>query len=539
MQSRRDQLQAHYFVSGRLVSALLRADPDSPQTPMRRFSMGAFAGAMIAVIIVAGVTIFGFVFPGGKTSYREPGTLIVEKETGARYVLLGGELRPVLNYASARLILGADMTVTSVSKKSLRGVPHGLPVGIEAAPDFLPNPKDLTGTQWRVISAVRADETGTDQPFVSLQIGSPKSRANLDDKSALVVKTDDGTMYLAWKDRRLRIPGGAALAALGYGTAQQFLVGPAFINALPAGPDLEAPTVPNIGQRGPTIAGRATRIGQVFVVSTEESGDQHFVVRSDGLSPLSPTDVALLFSDKKTRLAYPDGPPDEISLSASAFGNAPRSSVSTVTADFPPVPPKAVEPSGTSAPCLNISVSAADDAKVRVAIEADPIIPKAPPATTQSRFAIDQALVDRVDVEPGHGLLVRAQPGPGINTGTLFLLVDAGVRWPLASADVAATLGYSGVVPVAVPTTLLNLIPTGRPLSPDAAKNTVPVVPSDTGVLPQPIDPTVTGDTALDPTGGDTTAGAATGGADAGSADTGGAANLPGAPDLGSDQRGG
>jgi hypothetical protein len=113
------------------------------------------------------VTIFGFVSPGGQKAWKEPGTLILEKESGARYVFLDGELRPVLNQASGRLILGDDLHVRSVSRHSMAGVPHGLPVGILGAPDFLPDAKRLNGKQWQVCSTTQRDTSGTSQPFGS------------------------------------------------------------------------------------------------------------------------------------------------------------------------------------------------------------------------------------------------------------------------------------------------------------------------------------------------------------------------------------
>ena len=39
MQTRRDQVQAHAFVVGRMVSALVRAEPDAPFSPLRRFTV--------------------------------------------------------------------------------------------------------------------------------------------------------------------------------------------------------------------------------------------------------------------------------------------------------------------------------------------------------------------------------------------------------------------------------------------------------------------------------------------------------------------
>lgn len=41
MQSKRDQVQAHGFMMGRLSSGLLTADPDAPESPLGRTTRGS------------------------------------------------------------------------------------------------------------------------------------------------------------------------------------------------------------------------------------------------------------------------------------------------------------------------------------------------------------------------------------------------------------------------------------------------------------------------------------------------------------------
>src|SRR5258705_2271081 len=106
MQTRRDQLQAHRFVARRIVSAMLSGEPETTDRPMRRFGLAVFGSAMLAAIIFAGVGVVGFIFPSG-AKLADP-SIVIERETGARYVFVNGLLHPVLNYASARLLLGAE-----------------------------------------------------------------------------------------------------------------------------------------------------------------------------------------------------------------------------------------------------------------------------------------------------------------------------------------------------------------------------------------------------------------------------------------------
>ena len=486
MQNRRDQLQAHRFVVGRMASATLRAEPDAPQSPLRRFLVGTFIGLMLAVLAVAGFAVFGLISPGGKTSWQEPGALILEKGTGARYVFADGQLKPVLNHTSAKLILGGDLRTVSVSRKSLAGVPHGLPIGIPSAPDFLPDPGRLGGDQWRVCSALRPDETGADRPHVTLQVGADAGAGTrLGSGEALVARSPAGETYLVWNGQRLRIPDQATLAALGYGTARPYAVGPAWLNAVPAGPDLKAPAVPRRGKPGPRLDGQPTVVGQVLTAPAA-GGEQFFLLQADGLEPLTATAAALVLGDPDTAQAYPGGSAAAVRarpISPAALAAAPRAARPAVDAGLPATPPAiAASPTG-EVPCLDISLGAERDATVQVTL-ATPAADRAA-GEPGARSPRDPGQVDRVLVQPGGGLLARAQPGPGVAAGTLYLLTDTGVRYPLPAEDVAGALGYGEVTPVAVPGTLLALIPAGTPLDPDAARSVLPVTPPDQ-IRPRP-----------------------------------------------------
>ncbi|MEN3356722.1 MAG: hypothetical protein V7637_704 [Mycobacteriales bacterium] len=488
MQSRRDQVQAYFFVVGRLVSALVRGEPDAPETPLRRFSTGAFGGAMLAVILVAGVGVLGFVSPGGSKKFEDPKTIIVEKETGNRFLLVDGTLRPVLNFASALLIDGADAKVTSVGRRSLAGLPHGLPIGIPGAPDALPEAGKLTADPWLACSPTVTDDTGTQRPVVTLQVGGGGAVTGLPADRAVLVSTPDQTTFLAWQDRRLRFARRSALVALGYGNARAFDVAPAWINALPVGKDLRPPDIAGRGQRGPVIDGRPSRVGQVFTTPTA-TGQDYFLLLADGLSAASRTDAALVLGDPATAAAYPGQQVAAAPLSAAAVAAAPRSATSSVTDGFPPSPPQVVEPgtAGAGTPCARIAFRADGEPAVSVAFGGAPA--GAGPGTGGA--GDDTRAADKVLVPPGGGLVVRDLPAPGVGGGTLFLITDLGVKYPLASDDVAVTLGYGGVEPVLVPSTLLAFLPTGPALDPDAAAIAQPA--GGPSALPATPSPTPTG----------------------------------------------
>lgn len=473
MQTRRDQVQAHSFVMSRLVSAMLRAEPDSPVTPHRRFVVGWICGLIAGAVVMAACGVYGFIFPGGSTEWTQPGVLIVEKETGTRYVYVEETLRPVANYTSARLLLGGEPVVVRVARASMSGVPHGLPIGIPAAPDDLPDVKRLDGTKWLVCSALREDAAGARQPYVTLNVGATMTGDALGDDRGLIVRTPDGALYLAWHERRLRIPSAAELSVLGYASAQPYPVGWAWLDVVPAGPDLNAPDLPGRGQPGPVIDGQRTTVGQLFQVSeavTGRTGVENYVVRTDGLSPVTTTGAALLLADPRTKVSYPNGAVRALALTAAGLAQGPISRDQTVNPLHPPAPPVAANVGPDRAACVQVTMDADKGPQASIALGSPP---PAGPATSVVTVR-DPRLADRVVVEPGAGLLIQDQPAPGVMNGTLHLLVDTGVRYPLAGADAAKALGYGEVTAIPVPAALLDLIPAGRTLSLEAARATLP-----------------------------------------------------------------
>ena len=112
---------------------------------------------LVAAIGLGGFALYGL-FAGGGSKWRDAGAVIVEKESGARFVYRDGRLHPVLNYASALLIVGADRSHTVlVSRRSIEGVPRGLPLGIADAPDSLPASGRLSTAPWTVCSLEPAE----------------------------------------------------------------------------------------------------------------------------------------------------------------------------------------------------------------------------------------------------------------------------------------------------------------------------------------------------------------------------------------------
>src|SRR5262249_1723714 len=142
MGTRREQHNAHRFLTRRIVSAMLSGEPESNELPMRRFGMAVIGSVLVATLALAGIGIYGPLSRGGGAPAEN--VIIVEREPGAKYLYLQGQLHPVLNWTSALLIVGQPTpTVQTMSRTSLRDIPRGRPVGIVDAPDSLPDKGSL------------------------------------------------------------------------------------------------------------------------------------------------------------------------------------------------------------------------------------------------------------------------------------------------------------------------------------------------------------------------------------------------------------
>ncbi len=458
MHARRDQVQAHTFMVGRLISALLRGEPDLPVTPMRRTPTGLIIGLILAALAVGGLVVFALLVPGGATAWRKPGTLIVEKQTGNRYVLLDGRLRPVLNYASARLLLGPKLVIDSVSAKSLAGVPRGGAVGIVGAPDVLPG-SAASDAPWLVCATSTVDTSGTGHPALALRVGTGTGTGAqpLPDRLAVLVRTAEGTRYLAWRDRRMRLSAPWVAQALGLDDSAALPVRDSWIDALPAGPDLGPRPVPGQGLAGPQFDGQPSKVGQVFVVHGTGVLQRFYQLSAGGLVPMTATGVALALGDPAIAQSYGGQPPQPRELSPAALGAATVLPAPDWQAQAPPSPPTLAS-GAERVPCVQV-IPGADNPTVSVMTAAAGAIGGAGGnGPAQSR---DARVADQIAVQPGGGLLARTQPAPGQPGIGLYLVTEEGAKYPVADPASAEALGVAATSAVPVPADLLALLPTG------------------------------------------------------------------------------
>ena len=206
MASRRDQVQSYQFFVQRMTSALVAREPDPDAAPFRRLGGAGLGGIMIAVLCLAAVGVYGLVRPGGSTSWKDGAAVIVEKETGTRYVYRDGLLHPVLNYSSALLALGSPVT-KQVSRNSLTGTARGSRIGIQDAPDALPDPKRMLDGPWTLCSQPASNAAGDLVATTVLTVGRRPTGGREPGEAALLARDDvTDVLYLVWHDHRHQPP---------------------------------------------------------------------------------------------------------------------------------------------------------------------------------------------------------------------------------------------------------------------------------------------------------------------------------------------
>ncbi|MGW4462612.1 type VII secretion protein EccB [Micromonospora sp. NPDC004704] len=465
MQSRRDQVQAQSYVLGRLTSALVAAEPEAAENPHRRLLIGTVAGTLIAALVVAGFAVYGFLRPGGATSWRKPGTVVVEKETGSRYVLVDGRLRPVLNYSSALLLFGKKPAMTTVSATSLRSVPRGQSVGIVGAPDALPAPTALAGTTWTVCAVAGRDAAGTLATATTLTVDRTPSGPVLGPDQGVVAQAPGGETFLVWRGRRYALTQTWLSRVFGY-DGSPAPVEPGWLDQLPAGSDIGPVAVPGRGEQGPVVDGTPTQIGQLFVARIAGTAERHYLLQRDGLSQLTPTGVAVVSSDPETARAYGSRPVVPTELTAAALAGLPASKQPVLPGDLPETPP-AVAPAG---PGRVWCVRHGDPSGVVRLTAESPLPPGAVAAGDGAGVTRTAGTATAVAFAAGVGGLVRlGRPGQAPGT-SYFVVTDAGIKYPLADPSVAQALGYPTSLAATVSPALLELLPTGPLLDPQRAR---------------------------------------------------------------------
>jgi type VII secretion protein EccB len=456
--TRRDQLHSYQFLIQRVISAFVMRETDPAQSPLRRGIGAVFGGVMIAVLVAAGFGIYGILTKVGTDTWRTDRAVIIERETGASYVLLNGTLRPTLNYASALLASArTPPAVFRVSGRALADTPRGTPIGIVGAPDSLPGADRRIGLPWTVCAMPRVEANGQVTSEVGVAVGvAPTGGQTLADEAVLVRDATLDSRFIIWHGRRHLVDRPDVVLPALFAAATPVDVRTAWLNAVPAGAIISPVDIPGRGRQSSAVRGRV--VGELLTTPTG-SGPQHHVVLDDGLAPITGLQRDILRAERAEEPA---------TVPLAEINNAPRSERRLVPPEDgqapPTVTPTLVRPGAADAVCAVTTDQGVPE--IRSGGEVAGLTDATLTTGTDQGGA---ALADRVLVPPGRVAAIQVQGAPDAPAGPYFVLTDTGRKYPVPDAGVLGMLGFGPDAVVGVPASLVARIPSGPTLDPRAA----------------------------------------------------------------------
>lgn len=434
MATKKDLIDAQSYSRRRLLAAFTSGAPGGKEVEPTSPLKSVIGGVVLAAMVLLGGVFYGLMKPGLPAGW-ETNTLVLVRDTGARYVSVGGTLHPVVNATSARLLIPADeFSVVSTDAESIADAPVGPGVGIVGAPDDVPAADALVASGWTACAA----PGGT---AVALP-GVPQAEVT----GGGAVVTSDGVTFVVAGSYRYLVPDhaqDAVLRATGLAEARVVEVDSRWINLFEEGEPL-APLV--IEQAGEPLAGSTLVTGAV--VHPQGSANRFLVTQDGELASMSPLTYQLYLLGSGNLLG------GEREVAPGEIAAMPTASAVAGATDWPtdlldPIPHATV-------PCAVLQHDAAGLGSTTLAQAPQP----------------DSA---GVSVVTRGGALV-ATGGRGEQSARELALVDeSGTTYPLPGADAAvlSRLGYDGDADVSdVPGVWMQYFTSGPALTVQAAGST-------------------------------------------------------------------
>ena len=427
MASKTDLIEAQNFSRRRLLTAFVSGAPGGKELePARPLRAVVIAIVLTAAVLLAGA-FYGLIQPGLPQGWQN-GRMLIAKDTGARYVSVKGVLHPVINTASARLLIpSSSFAVITTDSHALSGIAVASPVGIVGAPDALPAPDALVNTGW---TACVTDDGGIATTIATRPAATATSRA--------VVVENGGERWVVADGLRYRVDdenADAVLRAAGIDSLAPVRVSSDWLNLFSPGAALEPLVITDAGTPVPggELDDGPLLVGEV-VHTSGSPAEQRFVVQPDGaLATLSPLAWQLYqLGSGRTMAAVRD-------VSAAAVAGLHTAKAPAGGADWPA--------------CALLST---DSGGTRTVLATAPASRKASAG---------------VAVQAGHGALVDAA-GRGSGSAGMLTLVDAtGTAFALPGADdeTVKRLGYTPDDVGTIEQSWVALLKSGPELSTSAA----------------------------------------------------------------------
>lgn len=462
MTTKKDLVEAHAFSRRRLVTAFLSGAPGGREVEPSRPGRTIIGGAALALLLVAGAAIASVLAPRTQTDWDKAG-LIISKQTGERYVVTaqGAPLRPVINVTSAQLILGAHVTPTIVSQKTLDGRTPGDDIGILGAPQQLPTESSFVESGW---TACTSDGAGISvdiarRPGVSTASGAGTT-VTTDGKTFWVVA--QGADHHAWRYQVPSLDGvDNLLEAIGLPPeAQAARVSASWLALFPEGGSLGAESFglgSKVGQKL-SYAGRSGIAANARVGDFTTVGSRAFLLTADGPAPLDPFAAAVY-----TTIAPSDN-------GAASRGTGQLPGVSQVAPTWSEAHWPTAKLSPLSGPvCGRLSAKAGSAPYVTLAGSPHGHAWSSPAAGKLEPVA-----------DPGTGAMVRSGDWGQTTSSSVWIVDDRAKAYPIQDEQTLARLTFDSYHAPLVPDSWIKVLGAGVPLS-TALALCPPAMPQPTG----------------------------------------------------------
>ena len=437
--SRWAALSGRRFLLRRMDYAILGRSMPAVGDPLRADALALPVGCLLALAVLVGSAGMAVLRPAAGLGAAP---LVMSRGSGALFVRVGQDLRPVANVTSARLILNEPAQPRVVDEDRLGPASGGPVLGIPGAPQRIGGPT-APDDPWSVCAGADGTTTVAVGPLEMPPVLAPHT-------AVLVAAAEGDAVYLLYDGRRAAVDPADPVTArtLHLDGVRPRRVSSTLLTLVPEVPPLAAPHITGAG--GASAVGGLT-VGSVLRVARAGT-EEYYVVLRDGLQRVGSLTADLI------RFGDPHGAADITTFAADLVAASPL--VDTLpSASYPDRPPILGAVDGDlcatwTAGHVTIGAGAVGAGSVPVQLaRAD----GAGPAVDQVRMPSGRcADVTVTDLGGGTGSAAR------------YLITDAGVRFALHDSATAAALGLTGA-PAAAPWPLIAALPAGPELSRDAA----------------------------------------------------------------------
>lgn len=459
------QVSGWRFLLRRVEHAIVRRDTRMFDDPLQFYTRSVAAGIVVAALILIGALAMAYFKPQGKLGGSN---LLADRTTNELYVKLAGQLHPVYNLTSARLVLGNAANPTVVKSAELDKLPRGQTIGIPGAPYATPISSDASSvwTLCDTVSQASSISPSVDTAVIAGPLLIDSTVDALHVNEAMLASYQGKDWIITPKGRHATdLTDRALTSAVGISvTSKPIPISAAMYNALPDAGSWQLPPIPNAGAPNTLGLPDALVVGAVFQIHSH-SGPQYFVVLADGIAPVNANTASALRAIQSHGLVAPPAVVSSLVI---------RIPERVYPSPLPDEPIKLVSRPEEPTLCWTWERKSGEQTPKTTVITGR----RLPIPTTATSMGIKQ-IQGKATVYLDGGKYVQIQ-SPDPRYGEFLYYVDPqGVRYGLPDTQTAAMLGLTSPKPA--PWEIVRLLVDGPVLSKDAAlleHDTLPPDPS-------------------------------------------------------------